>query len=166
MQLFVLNTTTPLGNFCMLMDEHNVVHASGFGTPLKLKDRLGKAYKDVRVVPYIGIHEYTRSLEKYFAGEKDALKNIKKQQSGSVLQRKVWLQIEKIKWGKTESYKFMASRVGYPRAMRAVGSACGANALVLLVPCHRVLRTDGGPGGYAFGVQLKRRLLEMERGGA
>jgi O-6-methylguanine DNA methyltransferase len=66
--------------------------------------------------------------------------------------------------GEARSYTWIARRIGRPRAMRAVGSALARNPVPFIVPCHRVLRTDGGLGGYALGLPLKRRLLEFERG--
>lgn len=86
--------------------------------------------------------------------------------SGTPLQRAVWLQIAKIPFGETISYTTLADRVGFPRAIRAVASACGANPLLLVVPCHRVLAKDGTLGGYSGygGLELKRRLLALENG--
>jgi O-6-methylguanine DNA methyltransferase len=86
--------------------------------------------------------------------------------SGTPLQRAVWLQIAKIPHGETISYTTLADRVGFPRAVRAVASACGANPLLLVVPCHRVLAKDGSLGGYSGygGLELKRRLLALEAG--
>jgi len=82
---------------------------------------------------------------------------------GTVFQRKVWDALRRIPSGETRSYRDIARAIGAPAAVRAVGSACGANPVALVVPCHRVLRTDGGLGGYAWGVERKQRLLEIER---
>ena len=68
--------------------------------------------------------------------------------------------------GETLSYTTVAREVGSPNAVRAVGSACGANPVALLVPCHRVVRNDGGLGGYRWGLDRKERLLEAEAAGA
>ena len=82
---------------------------------------------------------------------------------GTVFQRKVWEALRSIPAGETRTYKEIARSIGAPDAVRAVGSACGANPVALLVPCHRALRTDGGLGGYAWGLKRKKRLLELER---
>ena len=82
---------------------------------------------------------------------------------GTVFQRKVWEALRRIPSGETRSYRDIARAIGAPRAVRAVGSACGANPVALAVPCHRVLRSDGSLGGYAWGLGRKRRLLEIER---
>ena len=68
--------------------------------------------------------------------------------------------------GETLSYTTVAREVGSPNAVRAVGSACGANPVALLVPCHRVVRNDGGLGGYRWGLDRKERLLEAEAAGS
>lgn len=68
-----------------------------------------------------------------------------------------------IAYGQTESYSALAARLGNPRAVRAVGSACATNPLPIIVPCHRVLRSDGSLGGYAGGLEMKQYLLELER---
>lgn len=82
---------------------------------------------------------------------------------GTVFQRKVWDELRRIPAGETRTYKDIARAVGAPDAVRAVGSACGANPVALLVPCHRAVRTDGGLGGYAWGLSRKKKLLETEK---
>jgi AraC family transcriptional regulator, regulatory protein of adaptative response / methylated-DNA-[protein]-cysteine methyltransferase len=82
---------------------------------------------------------------------------------GTVFQRKVWEELRRIPAGETRTYKQIARAVGAPEAVRAVGSACGANPVALLVPCHRAVRTDGGLGGYAWGLARKQKLLETEK---
>ncbi len=70
--------------------------------------------------------------------------------------------IERIPFGETRTYAQIAEEAGSPRAYRAVGSACGANPVPIIIPCHRVVPSGGGVGGYAGGAALKRRLLELE----
>ncbi len=82
---------------------------------------------------------------------------------GTVFQQRVWAQLRQIPRGETRTYKDIAEAIGAPKAVRAVGSACGANPLALVIPCHRALRTDGGLGGYAWGVNRKETLLKIER---
>ena len=82
---------------------------------------------------------------------------------GSDFQRKVWDAIEKIPFGETRSYGEIAESIGHPGAARAVGTACGANPLMLFTPCHRVLAARGGIGGYGFcGIDVKKKLLSIE----
>lgn len=84
-------------------------------------------------------------------------------QTGTALQRSVWLAIAKIPYGRTISYSELAERVGFPRAVRAVASACGANPIPLLIPCHRVVAKDGTLGGFSLGgLETKQQLLALE----
>jgi AraC family transcriptional regulator of adaptative response/methylated-DNA-[protein]-cysteine methyltransferase len=82
---------------------------------------------------------------------------------GTAFQEAVWRELQRIPKGETRSYAQIASAVGSPRAVRATGSANGANNVAVLIPCHRVVRTDGTLGGYAYGLDIKRELLRRER---
>jgi AraC family transcriptional regulator of adaptative response/methylated-DNA-[protein]-cysteine methyltransferase len=82
---------------------------------------------------------------------------------GTVFQRRVWDELRRIPRGETRTYRQIARAIGAPAAVRAVGSACGANPVALVVPCHRAVRTDGGLGGYAWGLKRKKRLLALEK---
>lgn len=82
---------------------------------------------------------------------------------GSVFQQQVWAELAKVPAGQTISYTELARLLGKPSAMRAVAGACAANPLAILVPCHRVLRSDGGISGYRWGVERKEQLIELER---
>lgn len=81
---------------------------------------------------------------------------------GTYFQRRVWETIRTISPGQTLSYKDIAAQIGYPDSFRAVGTACGANPIAVIVPCHRVVRADGGEGGYRWGLDIKRKLLQRE----
>jgi AraC family transcriptional regulator, regulatory protein of adaptative response / methylated-DNA-[protein]-cysteine methyltransferase len=81
---------------------------------------------------------------------------------GTVFQQRVWKALQTIPLGSTASYAEIAAAIGTPKAIRAVAQACAANTLAALIPCHRVIRTDGGLAGYRWGVQRKRKLLERE----
>ena len=85
--------------------------------------------------------------------------------TGTAFQQRVWRELQRIPRGETITYGEVAERIGSPGAVRAVGTACGANLVALLVPCHRVVRGDGGLGGYRWGVERKARLLAGEREG-
>jgi O-6-methylguanine DNA methyltransferase len=82
----------------------------------------------------------------------------------TAFRRKVWDALQQIKGGDTKSYGQVATEIGSPKATRAVGSACGANPIPLLIPCHRVLAAGGGLGGFSGGLDWKRRLLRIENG--
>lgn len=81
---------------------------------------------------------------------------------GTNFQKKVWNELLKIPYGKTVSYGEMASRIGMPRAVRAVANANGANAISIFVPCHRVIGSDGSLTGYGGGLAAKKKLLDLE----
>ena len=81
---------------------------------------------------------------------------------GTAFQQRVWQALQKIPAGTTASYTEIAQRIGAPKSVRAVAGACAANALAVAIPCHRVVRTDGGLSGYRWGVARKRALLDRE----
>ncbi len=102
-----------------------------------------------------------RELEEYFAGYRRKF-TVKTNLQGTDFQCSVWQQLQKIPYGTTQSYKDIASALGKPGAARAVGMANNRNPLPILVPCHRVIFADGSLGGFASGVELKRKLLVLE----
>ena len=81
---------------------------------------------------------------------------------GTAFQEAVWRELSRIPPGETRSYAALAARAGNPKAVRAAGTACGANQVAILIPCHRAKRTDGSLGGYAYGLERKEKLLERE----
>lgn len=83
--------------------------------------------------------------------------------AGTVFQLAVWKELQRIPPGETRTYAEIAAAVGKPKAVRAAGSANGANNVAVLIPCHRVIRTDGSLGGYAYGLERKEKLLNAER---
>lgn len=83
---------------------------------------------------------------------------------GTAFQHKVWRALREIPSGTTVSYSGIANRIGEPKAIRAVAKACGANPVAIVIPCHRVVRTDGGLSGYRWGIERKRALLKREAG--
>lgn len=101
-------------------------------------------------------------LEAYFAGDREVF-DLPLLTVGTPFQKMVWEAVSKITYASVVSYKNLAEMVGRAKAVRAVASAVGANALSIVIPCHRVLRSDGTLGGYAGGLAAKQRLLEMEK---
>lgn len=82
---------------------------------------------------------------------------------GTPFQQKVWNALLKTKPGETLTYSELAERIGAPRAVRAVASACGSNQIALLIPCHRIIRKDGKPSGYRWGIEKKEKILLQEK---
>jgi methylated-DNA-[protein]-cysteine S-methyltransferase len=82
---------------------------------------------------------------------------------GTSFEKKVWSALKKIPYGRTRSYKDIAKSIGHPKAFRAVGNANGSNAIPLIIPCHRVIESNGGLGGFGHGLRVKARLLNLEK---
>ncbi len=102
-------------------------------------------------------------LDRYFSGERVDVADIPiRMDTGTEFQREVWQVIRQIPYGEVRTYRWIAEQIGRPKAVRAVGNAVGANPVSILTPCHRVIRTDGGLGGYGSGIERKRRLLILE----
>jgi methylated-DNA-[protein]-cysteine S-methyltransferase len=111
------------------------------------------------------VRDAARQLDQYFAGRRRAF-DFELRPSGTAFQLAVWWALEGIGYGTTISYAELARRVGRPRAFRAVGQANGANPIPIVLPCHRVIASGGGIGGYGGGLGMKRALLALETGGA
>ncbi len=82
---------------------------------------------------------------------------------GTEFQKMVWDELMKVEYGKTASYLDIAKRIGKREAVRAVANANGNNAIAIIIPCHRIIQTDGSIGGYSGGITIKKKLLQMER---
>ncbi len=104
-----------------------------------------------------------RQLEEYFARCRQTF-DLTLDVRGRDFQRRVWNAVAAIPYGETRSYAEIAQQVGSPKAVRAVGAANGANPVPILVPCHRVVNSNGKLGGYGGGLEMKSRLLALESG--
>ena len=102
---------------------------------------------------------------KYFKGELKKFSCKISFLSGSQLQKQVWARLINISYGKTISYSELALTTSYQKAIRAVATAVGKNPIGIIIPCHRVIAKDGSLGGYAWGIQMKAKLLDIEVGG-
>jgi len=105
--------------------------------------------------------EAVRQLREYFAGRRTEF-DLPLAPEGTGFQEKVWRKLQEIPYGKTISYGELARRVGNPKASRAVGSANGKNQIPIVIPCHRVIASDGGLGGFGGGLTVKAKLLDLE----
>ena len=104
-------------------------------------------------------------LEKYLNGKHKKFSCKISFLTGTDLQKQVWTQLLKLSYGKTISYSQLALKTPYQKAIRAVAAAVGKNPIGIIVPCHRVIAKDGSLGGYAWGVKMKAKLLDMEVSG-
>lgn len=103
-----------------------------------------------------------RQLDEYFSGQRQGFELALDLTLSTDFRRQVQLQLGQIAYGQTCSYAQMAQQIGKPKAVRAVGSACATNPIPIVLPCHRVLRTDGSLGGYLGGLEAKSELLKLE----
>jgi O-6-methylguanine DNA methyltransferase len=106
--------------------------------------------------------EVLAQLKKYLRGELRQF-HCRMDMKGTPFQKKVWSALVKIPYGQTRSYKDMACAISHPRAFRAVGNANGNNPTPLIVPCHRVIESNGGLGGFGHGLKVKKQLLDFEK---
>jgi methylated-DNA-[protein]-cysteine S-methyltransferase len=104
-----------------------------------------------------------RQLQEYFAGELREF-DIPLLMEGTEFQKRVWKTLQTIPYGETISYGELAKKIGDSKAVRAVGAANGQNPIPIIVPCHRVIGSDGSLTGFGGGIENKRKLLELERG--
>ncbi len=103
-----------------------------------------------------------KELSDYLNGRRVNFKSLLDLSAGTGFQRKVWNKVSEIPYGELRTYKWVAREIGKPDACRAVGNAVGRNPVSPIVPCHRVIRSDGGLGGFSSGISLKKRLLRLE----
>ena len=101
-------------------------------------------------------------LKKYLKGELQRFE-CKLDIRGTPFQKKVWSALARIPYGRTRSYGDIAQAIGHPKAFRAVGNANGRNSIPLILPCHRVIESNGGLGGFGHGVKVKKQLLDLEK---
>lgn len=108
------------------------------------------------------LDECARQLRAYFAAELEAF-DLPLRPQGTPFQKQVWAELRKIPYGDTISYGELARRIGNPKASRAVGLANGSNPIPIVVPCHRVIGSNGKLTGYGGGLHIKEKLLALER---
>lgn len=108
------------------------------------------------------LQHYVTAIVEYLDGREPHL-NLPLDIRATAFQRRVWQELQKIPYGETRSYQDVARRIGKPLATRAVARACATNPVALVIPCHRVVRESGDLGGYRWGQDRKRALLERER---
>ncbi len=154
--------TTPVGPFTIIAHEDAVIAAGFAGSADELRRHLRHHVDAFGVVELDDLGELSSAVGRYFAGDLDAIDGIPVAQAGSPFQQAAWTVLRRIPAGKTVSYRELAARTMVGSA-RAAGSACARNAATLFVPCHRVVRSGGELGGYLWGLERKRWLLEHER---
>ena len=152
---------TDLGRVLIAATENGVCAVKLGGDAQSLKRLLAEEFSAAELVEE-PMPEIEKNVRAFTAGE-GTLARVPVDIRGTVFQRRVWEALRRIPRGETRTYSEIARAIGAPAAVRAVGSACGANPVALVVPCHRAVRADGGLGGYAWGLPVKKRLLEIEK---
>ena len=168
MTLIGTTVETPFGDMS-LIGTNECLHVASFTSDLddlreRRADILPLAEHLLVTAVRRGDTSAAAALRDYFAGDVGALANVTVSQPGGPFHARAWATMREVPPGTTVSYAELAARAGAPRAVRAAGSACARNAICLFVPCHRIVRSDGSLGGYYYGLDTKRRLLEHERG--
>ena len=151
---------SPCGNLLIGMDETDAIRFIHFIGKQDVHDLLVEWQKEWKQAVFVAAPERTKQLVREIFSDNQQRYTLKL--SGTDFQQQVWRAISKIPAGKTLSYSEIAASIGNPNAVRAVGTACGANPIPLLIPCHRVLASNGGLGGFGGGLAVKKLLLAAE----
>ena len=160
MKVGFLIEQSPLGMLLVAATEHGICAVSVGDSERELVAGLRKEYPKAEISESENVRSLLEGVSKYFDGQ---LQRLPLDVHGTGFQLKVWAAIQSIPYGSTRSYGEVAKQIGYPRAFRAVANACGDNPVPLIIPCHRVIRSDGSLGGYGLGVHRKQMLLAREK---
>lgn len=144
---FFDTVTTPLGRLHLIF--------SG-------KKLCGVSFTRPRLKPGKAPDSLKRELREYFEGRRRRFSQGIVFEGGTEFEQAVWRALKEVPYGETRTYKWLAEQVGRPKATRAVGQALAKNPVPIVLPCHRIIESHGDIGGYSSGVNIKRRLLEME----
>ncbi|WP_214364284.1 methylated-DNA--[protein]-cysteine S-methyltransferase [Pseudonocardia sp. H11422] len=156
---------TPIGPFTAVVASDGAVLASGWTSELDaLLPQVHPSLRPSALTPVVDLGAVGEAITRYHDGDLSAVDGVRvRQRSGEFLEH-AWEVLRAVPAGSPVSYTEYAAKAGRPAAIRAAASACARNAAALFVPCHRVLRSDGSLGGFRWGVEVKRRLLEHESG--
>ncbi len=163
--LYISSTSSPCGTCTVMATEDGVCWAGTPGTPedegLSWVQQRISALRIVRAEDIAPLQQAMQQLRQYFAGERVQF-SCPLDLHGTPFQISVWQELYRIPYGETRSYTQIATAIGRPRAVRAVGAANGANPVAIIVPCHRVIGSNGSLTGYGGGLPTKRWLLSLE----
>ncbi|TDQ83272.1 methylated-DNA-[protein]-cysteine S-methyltransferase [Dongia mobilis] len=163
-QLLVDRIPTPIGELVIIADQAGKLRAVDWtdheGRMLALLARHCRHGFDLH--PRRDPHGLSRALKAYFKGDLAAIEPLETATDGTPFQHAAWRELRRIPAGRAISYAELARRIGRPRAVRATGLANGANPISIVVPCHRVIGSDGSLTGYGGGIHRKRWLLAHE----
>jgi methylated-DNA-[protein]-cysteine S-methyltransferase len=163
--LFIDHSPTPIGAMRIVADTEGDLRVAYFAEDDEdVRRHLQRHYgKDAFIIePKQNPHGFTEALTRYFAGDLDVIDSIPVKAIGTPFQQDVWHALRAIPCGTTTSYGKLAEHIGRPSAVRAVGLANGSNPIAVVVPCHRVIGSNGSLTGYGGGLNRKRWLLDHE----
>lgn len=166
MKFLLSQLDSPLGTMLLVTDAQQIVRALDFADHrARLNRGLREHYGEVELIEIEAPVEIADALARYFDGELAAVDTLRTQTAGTELQLRVWAALRRIPAGTTTTYGKLAKSLGFddPRAAIDMGAANGANPIAIIVPCHRVIASNGDLKGYAWGLHRKRWLLEHEK---
>lgn len=156
-------TTTPIGPFTAVVAADGAVLGSGWtADPHELTAVMSPSLRPTELAGKRDLGEVTTAIRRYHGGELDAVDDIVVRQRSGEFMQQAWDVLRTVPAGKPVTYSDYAALAGRPAAVRAAAAACARNAAALFVPCHRVLRIGGALGGFRWGLQTKRWLLDHE----
>jgi methylated-DNA-[protein]-cysteine S-methyltransferase len=163
-EILVTVLDTPAGPLSLLAHDDTLVGAGFTADPTSLQARLEPALRGAPLVTARrgDLAWLVKPMRDYFGGDLTAPDGLPVRQPGSPARQRLWELMRAVPPGTTVSYAELAARAGQPRAARAAGAACAANLVAPVIPCHRVLRSDGRLGGYFYELTCKRWLLAHE----
>jgi methylated-DNA-[protein]-cysteine S-methyltransferase len=165
LHLLMNRIATPIGEMLIVSDHDGNLRATDW-TDHEIRTRrflqLHYGSDGFRLESAHNPNRLTLAIDSYFSGELTAIDTLPVKTAGTPFQREVWRALRKIKCGTTVSYGKLAEQIGRPTAVRAVGLANGSNPVGIVVPCHRVIGSNGSLTGYGGGVERKRWLLNHE----
>ena len=162
-KFFIDKMKTPLGAAILIADGNGALRMHCWEQqPEDWRKLFDRRYGDGELIACSDRFGHVAALKRYFDGDISALDTIPVAFAGTSFQTKVWNALRTIPGGTTLSYGALAKRIGEPKAVRAVGLANGSNPIGVVVPCHRVIGSDGSLTGYGGGLSRKRWLLEHE----
>lgn len=164
MTLHASTLDTPLGPFSAIVDDDAVVAAGFVADAEGMRQRLDAPRRVQRLTIIRDLGPVSAAVRSYFAGDVTAIDALSVEQPGGAFRTAAWKSMRAVPPGETITYGELAAQAGSPGAGQAAGSACSQNRIALVIPCHRIIRTGGGPGGYFYGLGTKAWLLAHERG--
>jgi len=166
LHLFLDRLATPIGQMILVADSSGNLRVAFFADDEEpIRHQLSQQYgpNGFLLESARNPHGLTDAVASYFAGNLRIIDDLPVETGGTAFQREVWRALREIPCGTTTSYGKLAQRIGRPAAVRALGLANGSNPVAVIVPCHRVIGSNGALTGYGGGIQRKRWLLNLER---